>query len=110
MFESTGNLDNLALAECEFSSSAFFFIPSLEGCQRKRVLRSMQVTKSSCSHAAEPKIKTGDFAVLLKLSLKQASVNLFCARGRHCPTSPSTGWQDTINGKICPQLPTLNSV
>lgn len=29
MFESRGNLDNLALAECEFSSSAFFFLSPL---------------------------------------------------------------------------------
>lgn len=33
MFESTGNLDNLALAECEFSSSAFFLSPLLKAAR-----------------------------------------------------------------------------
>lgn len=105
MSESRGNLDNLALAECEFCSSASFLIPSLKGCQRKRVLCSVQVTKSSCCYAAEPKIKVGDSAVLLKLRLKQGSINLFLARGQHCPTSLSRGWQVMINSVIFPLYP-----
>lgn len=105
MSESRGNLDNLALAECEFCSSASFLIPSLKGCQRKRVLCSVQVTKSSCCYAAEPKIKVGDSAVLLKLRLKQGSINLFLARGQHCPTSLSRGWQVMINSIIFPLYP-----
>lgn len=60
MSESRRNLDNLALAECKLSSSASFFIPSLKGSRKKRVLCAMQVTKSSCSYAAEPKIKMCD--------------------------------------------------
>lgn len=104
MSESTGNLDNLALAECEFCSSAFFLIPSLKGCQRKRVFCCVQVTKGSC-YAAEPKIKAGDSAVLLKLRLKQGSVNLFLARGQHCPTSPFREWQGMIKSIIVPLYP-----
>lgn len=82
----------------------FFFNPSLKGCQRKRVFCSVQVTKGSC-YAAEPKIKAGDSAVLLKLRLKQGSVNLFLARGQHCPTSPFREWQGVIKSITVPFYP-----